>query len=147
MLMVPLTFGMSSPEPATSYIQPLEKPQEYFVLETLTIYNPEGRQCDADPLITANNSRIDLDKLRRNEIRWMALSRNLLKRWNGAFNYGDTVSLHSGDTSIDGLWVINDNMNKKFRDRGDLLFHRDSRTTGIWRRVKIARWDHKTAAI
>lgn len=144
--MVPLTFGMTSPAPEMSYIVP-EKSSEVFVLETLTIYNPEEGQCDADPLITANNSRIDLEKLRRNEIRWMALSRNLLKRWNGAFNYGDTVSLHSGDASIDGLWVINDNMNKRFRDRGDLLFHRNSRTTGIWKNVKIARWDHKTAAI
>jgi hypothetical protein len=147
MLMVPLTFGMPSPPQMASLIQPVKETPQYYVLETLTIYNPEERQCDADPLITANNSRIDLEKLRRNQIRWMALSRNLLKRWNGAFNYGDTVSLHSGDATIDGLWVINDNMNKRFRDRGDLLFHRDSRTTGIWRNVKIARWDRKSTAI
>jgi hypothetical protein len=146
MLMVPLTFGMSSPAFEMS-LMPVEKTSQFFVLETLTIYNPEEGQCDADPLTTANNSRIDLDKLRRNEIRWMALSRNLLKRWNGQFNYGDTVSVHSGDASIDGLWVINDNMNKRFRDRGDLLFHRESRTAGIWKNVKIARWDRKSASI
>ncbi len=138
--MVPLTLGLSSPagtKPPDTYV-PVEETPEYYVLETLTIYNPEENQCDDSPLITANNSRIDLDKLRRNEIRWMALSRNLLKRWNGAFNYGDTVSLQSGDASIDGLWVINDNMNKRFKDRGDLLFHHDSRSTGIWKNVKIS---------
>jgi hypothetical protein len=77
----------------------------------------------------------------------MALSRNLLKRWNGQFNYGDTVKLEAGDPSIDGLWVVNDNMNKRFKDRGDLLFHRDARSTGIWKNVKISRWERKPVAI
>jgi hypothetical protein len=121
--------------------------QQYQVLETLTIYNPVEGQCDNSPLITANNSRIDLDKLSRNEIRWMALSRNLLKRWNGQFNYGDTVVLEAGDPAIDGLWVVNDNMNKRFKDRGDLLFHRESRTTGIWKNVRISRLERKGVSI
>ena len=140
-------MGLSSPamqktEPVT--IESIHKNiPAYVILETLTIYNPVARQCDSSPLITANNSHIDLEKLRRNEIRWMALSRDLLKRWDGAFNYGDTVLLEAGDASIDGLWVINDNMNKRFTNRGDLLFHRDSRSTGIWKNVKLNRWEHK----
>jgi hypothetical protein len=69
----------------------------------------------------------------------MALSRDLLRRWNGEFNYGDTVLVEAGDASIDGLWVINDNMNKRFRNRGDLLFHRESRSAGIWKNVKISK--------
>jgi len=77
----------------------------------------------------------------------MALSRNLLKRWNGEFNYGDTVVLEAGDPSIDGLWVVNDNMNKRFKDRGDLLFHRTTRTTGIWRNVKISRLERRPVSI
>jgi hypothetical protein len=145
--MVPIAMGLSSPAPSQPQsLIPIEIPMTSYVLETLTIYNPEEGQCDADPLITANNSHIDLDKLRRNEIRWMALSRDLLKRWNGAFNYGDTVLLQAGDASIDGLWVINDNMNKRFKNRGDLLFHKDSRSTGIWKNVKINRLDKKTVA-
>lgn len=135
--MIPLTMGLSSPAPeATPVVVELPK---YHVLETLTIYNPEEDQCDDSPLITANNSRIDLEKLRRNEIRWMALSRDLLKRWKGEFNYGDTVLVETGDADIDGRWVINDNMNKRFKNRGDLLFHRESRSTGIWKNVKLRR--------
>lgn len=113
--------------------------RKYQILEVLTIYNPVEGQCDDSPLITANNSRIDLGKLRRKEIRWMALSRDLLKRWHGEFNYGDTVLLDAGDSDIDGLWVINDNMNQRWRKRGDLLFHSDSRSTGMWKNVKISR--------
>ncbi len=141
-MLMPIGIGLSSPSPQTEVVVEEELPS-YHILETLTIYNPEERQCDSSPLITANNSRIDLDKLRRNEIRWMALSRDLLKRWNGDFNYGDTVLLHAGDSTIDGLWVINDNMNKRFRNRGDLLFHRDSRSTGIWRNVRLNKLNPK----
>jgi hypothetical protein len=118
--------------------------ENYFVLETLTIYHPVEGQCDDSPLITASNARIDLEKLRQSEIRWMALSRNLLKKWKGEFNYGDTVMLKSGDPDIDGLWVINDNMNKRFRDRGDLLFHQDARKAGMWKNVRIAKWAPKS---
>jgi hypothetical protein len=137
LMMIPIAIGLSSPAPQVFPV--LADLPKYHVLETLTIYNPEEDQCDDSPLITANNSRIDLEKLRRNEIRWMALSRDLLKRWNGEFNYGDTVLVETGDAAIDGLWVINDNMNKRFRNRGDLLFHRDSRTTGIWKNVRLRR--------
>jgi hypothetical protein len=122
----------------------LPTPPKYFLLETLTVYNPLEGQCDATPLITASNKTIDLEKLRQSKIRWMALSRNLLKKWKGEFNYGDTVMLKAGDPDIDGLWVINDNMNKRFRDRGDLLFHQDARKLGMWKNVKIAKWTPKT---
>jgi hypothetical protein len=119
---------------------------KYFTLETLTVYNPIENQCDSSPLITASNAHIDLNKLKLSKIRWMALSRNLLKKWDGEFNYGDTVMLKSGDPDIDGLWVINDNMNKRFKDRGDLLFHHESRKIGKWKNVKIAKWDPKAIA-
>ena len=119
-----------------------EKPIELEVsatLNTLTIYNPTHRQCDSSPLITASNKRIDKDKLYKQEIKWMAVSRNLLKKWNGEFSYGDTVLLTSGDKSIDGLWVIHDNMNKRFKDRGDLLFDSRIRSLGKWKDVKISK--------
>lgn len=108
-----------------------------FTLDTLTIYNPSRTQCDADPFITASNKKIDLTRLRNGSIRWMALSRDLLKRWGGALHYGDTITLQTGDLSVDGTWVIQDTMNKRFKNRGDLLFDAASRSHGMWTNAKI----------
>lgn len=109
------------------------------VLEGLTVYNPTVRQCDRTPLVTASNARIDTRKLQNQQIRWMALSRDLLKRWNGKFHYGDTVLLTSGDPAIDGYWVIKDSMNKRYKNHGDLLFDSQVRVLGKWHNVEILR--------
>jgi hypothetical protein len=109
------------------------------VLKVLTVYNPTVGQCDRTPLVTACNSKIDEKKLENQQIRWMALSRNLLKRWNGQFHYGDTVLLNSGDPAIDGFWIIKDTMNKRYKNYGDLLFDSDVRVSGKWRQVEISR--------
>lgn len=109
------------------------------VLDALTVYNPTVKQCDRTPLVTASNSKIDKAKLGKQEIRWMALSRNLLKRWNGKFHYGDTVMVNSGDSTIDGFWVIKDSMNKRYKNYGDLLFDSNVRTMGKWYNVEISR--------
>lgn len=108
------------------------------VLDVLTVYHPTKKQCDNTPLITASNSKINLVELRNENIRWMALSRDLLKRWNGAFHYGDTVLVTAGDPQIDGLWVIKDTMNKRFKNRGDLLFDSRVRKLGRWENVEIS---------
>ena len=110
-----------------------------IVLEILTIYNPTIRQCDLTPLVTANNVKIDTKKLYNQEIRWMALSRDLLKRWNGDFNYGDTITLTSGDKDIDGLWIIQDTLNKRYKNHGDLLFDSRVRKLGKWTNVMISK--------
>ncbi|HEY9049296.1 MAG TPA: hypothetical protein VIN08_25515 [Ohtaekwangia sp.] len=110
-----------------------------YVLETVTIYNPVKRQCDNTPLITASNAKIDVKKLKKQELRWLALSRDLLKRWNGVFHYGDTIKLTSGDPEIDGIWVIQDSLNKRYKNRGDLLFDRGVRKHGMWKNVKISK--------
>jgi hypothetical protein len=119
-------------------LKPIKK-EVIAVLETLTVYNPTAKQCDNSPLVTASNNRIDEDKLFRQEIKWMAVSRDLLKKWNGEFSYGDTVMLTSGDKAIDGLWVIHDNMNKRYTNRGDLLFDSRIRTLGKWEDVTISK--------
>jgi hypothetical protein len=109
------------------------------LLDALTVYHPTKRQCDKTPLVTASNSKINVDELRNQNIRWMALSRDLLKRWNGAFQYGDTVLVTTGDHQIDGFWIIKDTMNKRYKNRGDLLFDSQVRKLGKWKNVEIAK--------
>jgi hypothetical protein len=113
--------------------------REVFALDTLTIYNPSSKQCDGDPLVTASNRRINLAELQTGTIRWMALSRDMLKRWGGQLHYGDTVELHAGDKSIDGIWIIQDTMNRRFKKRGDLLFDSRLRSKGMWTGVTITK--------
>lgn len=124
-----------SPAPMT--IKPLEQPDHSLTLDVLTVYNPVIGQCDMSPLVTASNQRINEYGLRSGKIRWMALSRDLLKRWGGQIHYGDTINLSSGDPAIDGLWVVQDTMHRRFRNRGDLLFDAKVRSTGKWSNVVI----------
>lgn len=142
--MLLLAMFMLSPLVATS--TKVNTQQKFYfktdtsvVLNALTIYNPERKQCDSTPLITASNSKINLEELKNDNIRWMALSRDLLKRWKGKFHYGDTVLITSGDPAIDGLWVIKDTMNKRFKNRGDLLFSSDVRKLGKWKNVEVSK--------
>jgi hypothetical protein len=137
-VMVPIVGSSTRKE--NSYVSTIYTRKETaFTLETLTIYNPTRRQCDRTPLITASNKKIDLAKLSSQQLRWIALSRNLLKRWNGAFAYGDTVLVTSGDPAIDGAWVIHDTLNKRYKNRGDLLFDRSVRKLGKWENVTISK--------
>ena len=132
-----LSYTLTLPGATTNRDSMLVIP-ETFILDTLTIYNPTTKQCDRDPLVTASNKRIDIHELRAGTIRWMALSRNMLKRWGGVLNYGDTIFLQAGDPAVDGKWVIQDTMNKKFINRGDLLFDA-ARTRGMWKNVTMVR--------
>lgn len=115
------------------------KDDTQIVLDALTVYNPSKSQCDKTPFITASNSRINPEDLKKQNIRWMALSRDLLKRWKGDFHYGDTVLVTSGDPQIDGLWIIKDTMNRRYKKRGDLLFDTTVRKVGKWSNVEISK--------
>jgi hypothetical protein len=92
---------------------------------TGTVYNPEISQCDSDPFTTADMSRINLKKLKNKEIRWVALSRDLLKRWGGSIDYGDSIFIVGGEK--EGWWVVHDCMNKRYKNRIDFLEYKQKR--------------------
>ena len=82
----------------------------------VTVYQPMKSQTDDSPLITADGSRIDLGKLKRKEIRWGAISRDLL--W--LFPKGKPKRI-----LIDGMGVYEarDTMNERFDHCVDILIH------------------------
>ena len=85
---------------------------------TVTTYNPTREQCDSTPNITADGTKINPKKA--TQYRYIALSRDLLKRWGGPFDYGDYVVI-KGTGSWDGIYQVRDTMNPKWVNRVDIL--------------------------
>ena len=91
---------------------------------TVTMYNPSPEQTDSTPNQTADGTIINPE--RASEYRYIALSRDLLRRWGGPFNYGDYVML-KGTEGYDGIYQVRDTMAPKFINRVDILRTQGSR--------------------
>ena len=85
---------------------------------TVTMYNPTRKQCDSTPNITADGTKINPKKA--SEYRYVALSRDLLSRWGGPFDYGDYVVIE-GTGKYDGVYQVRDTMNPKWVNVVDIL--------------------------
>ena len=118
---------------------PLPGKDTVAVWEVLgTYYNPVARQCDATPFITADGSKINKSRLKKEQIKWVALSRDLLARWGGPFDYGDTLYVHHTNEHVRGIWVVHDSMNARFRKRMDFLRWTKGKFPGKARNVLIS---------
>lgn len=102
---------------------------------TVTVYHAVVGQCDDTPLITADNSVIDTT--RTTDLRWVALSRNLLKRWGGDINYGDKVYVYGISKELDGIYEVHDTMNSRYKNYVDILVDKDSGIYNKWQNIKI----------
>jgi 3D (Asp-Asp-Asp) domain-containing protein len=84
----------------------------------VTMYQPTHYQTDKTPDITADGTRIRISKA--SEYKFVALSRNLLKRWGGQFDYGDFIYI-KGTKDKDGVYNVRDTMNPKWVNVVDIL--------------------------
>ena len=84
----------------------------------VTMYQPTHYQTDNTPDITADGTKIRISKA--SEYKFVALSRNLLKRWGGPFDYGDFI-LIKGTKDKDGVYNVRDTMNPKWVNIVDIL--------------------------
>ena len=91
---------------------------KYGIEVDVTMYQPVYPQTDRTPNITADGTRIRISKA--SEYKFVALSRNLLSRWGGPFDYGDFILL-KGTKDKDGVYQVRDTMNKRFVNRIDIL--------------------------
>lgn len=92
------------------------KAQSTVTHVTLTCYQPVKSQCDSNPLVTADGSKINLQHLKNNKIKWCAISRDLLYLFKK-----DTIKR----VYIEGYGVyeVHDVMNKRHKHRIDILIH------------------------
>ena len=85
---------------------------------TVTMYQPVRYQTDSTPNILADGTRIRVQEA--SDYKFIAVSRNLLKRFGGWLDYGDFVLL-MGTHNKDGVYQVRDTMNKRFVNRIDIL--------------------------
>ncbi len=87
---------------------------------TGTMYSPTRAQCDATPNITADGTKIN--PKHASQYRYVALSRDLLERWGGPFQYGEYIAVEGTQRGQhDGIWQVRDTMNPKWLKRVDFL--------------------------
>ena len=99
--------------------QKLDKYETEGMNVTVTMYEPLSYQTDSTPNILADGTRIRVHKA--SEYRFIAVSRNLLKRHGGWLNYGDFILLKGTNQKKDGVYQVRDTMNKRFVNRIDIL--------------------------
>ena len=91
---------------------------KYGIEVDVTMYQPLLLQTDSTPNITADGTHIRISKA--SEYKFVALSRNLLNRWGGPFDYGDFI-LIKGTDHKDGVYQVRDTMNPKWVNMVDIL--------------------------
>jgi 3D (Asp-Asp-Asp) domain-containing protein len=100
------------------------------VLVTATIYHAVPEQTNEDYLTTASLKKINPDNPAIH--RWIAVSRDLEKL---GFTMGKQVRI-CGTGNLDGVWTIEDRMNKRWTKRIDFLVN-TTRKYGKWGNVSI----------
>jgi 3D (Asp-Asp-Asp) domain-containing protein len=89
---------------------------------TVTMYHPVPKQTDSSPYITASGFRLDKKNPKKDRI--IAISRDLKQK----LDFGDTVIL-KGIGKWDGEYVVHDVMNKRFKNRIDILINPNDEAT------------------
>ena len=88
--------------------------QQFITHVTITTYNAVRSQCDRSPLITADGTKIDHNKVKSGEQRIVAISRDLLY----AIPLGSVIYVEGY-----GRYEVRDTMNSRFKHRIDILQH------------------------
>jgi 3D (Asp-Asp-Asp) domain-containing protein len=128
---IQLVNGTASTTEVSGYEELVRSVDTYNV--TATIYYPTGNP-------TASGSRIKKD-YKMETHRWCALSRDLLARWGGEFEYGDTIVVSGIRDDVDGIFIVHDTMNKRYKRRIDLLVRRANPLFNKWDNVTIRKYD------
>lgn len=104
-----------------------------------TVYNAEPKQCNADIAHTASMFRLNLKNVLSHRI--IAMERTMMTKHG--LKYGDVVKIE-GTGKWDGVWQIQDTMNKRFagKNKIDILLPK-SKGLGKWNDVKVYKLSDK----
>jgi 3D (Asp-Asp-Asp) domain-containing protein len=102
----------------------LEITEEFRNIVTLTTYTIDPLQTDSTPLITASGFKLDSINPRRHRV--IAVSRDLKRK----LKFGDKVRL-SNAGRFNGVWYVRDLMNKRFKNKIDILINPNGRHTKL----------------
>lgn len=100
------------------------------IYATVLYYNPTKRQCDNTPLITSDGSRINLNSLKENKIKWCAVSKDILRLFPK--NKPKRIWIENC-----GIFEIHDNMNKRHRNTIDILVHEKNKACISGKHIKV----------
>lgn len=100
------------------------------IVVTATIYHADPAQTNADYLTTASLKSINESNPQGH--RWIAVSRDLEEK---GLTMGTEVCIE-GAGELDGDWVVEDRMNRRWKHRIDFLVNK-SMKGGKWENVKI----------
>ncbi len=91
---------------------------------TVTTYSPTVAQTDSTPLITASGFEINPNNPKRQRI--VAVSRDLKKK----YKFGKKIRI-TGIGKLSGTYTVRDVMNKRYRNRVDILIGEDDTHTSF----------------
>ena len=101
-----------------------------ILLVTATIYHAVPEQTDSTPFITASGAHINPEDPQGH--RWIAVSRDLEEK---GMTFGVKVYI-TGAGELDGIWTVQDRMNKRWKNRIDFLVCKTIKG-GKWENVKV----------
>ena len=103
----------------------IEMTKEFKKIVTLTTYTIDPSQTDDEPLITASGFKVDSINPRKHRI--IAISRDLKK----TLGFGDKVRLENAGR-FNGVWHVRDVMNKRFKNKIDILINPNGTHTKLY---------------
>lgn len=95
---------------------------------TATVYHAVPEQTNSDPFHTA--FMFKLDSVNQYKHRIIAVSRDLLDK------YPNGTKVRLKGTIYDGIYTVRDKMNKRYKNRIDILINKNMKI-GKWNNVKI----------
>jgi 3D (Asp-Asp-Asp) domain-containing protein len=110
LFILPNTCNNSTPR-----VENQKRYYKYTLMVTASCYRANMNECDSTPLITADGSHIDINRV--DKLRWIAISRDLEKY----HKMGDTILVEGIGKGFDGYWIVHDRMNSRFKKKIDFL--------------------------